>query len=54
MPIRVGWQLAIQVFPLGITQERRLKLPSLELIREGALAPVWSDGEALVLAGSHP
>jgi hypothetical protein len=39
MPIRVGWQLAIQVFPLGITQERRLKLPSLELIREGGISP---------------
>jgi hypothetical protein len=35
----VGWNLAIRVFPLSITQERRLKPPVPDLIRE-ALAPV--------------
>jgi hypothetical protein len=40
-------------FPLGITRERCLKPPGLDLTG-GALAPVWSYGEALALAGSHP
>jgi hypothetical protein len=30
-----------------------VKPPDLNLTGEGALAPVWSYGEALVLAGSH-
>jgi hypothetical protein len=52
MPLRVGWHLAVQVFPLGITQECRLKLPGLDLVV--ALALIWYYGEALAPAGSHP
>jgi hypothetical protein len=32
MPLRVGWHLAIWVFPPGITWERHLKPPGLDLI----------------------
>jgi hypothetical protein len=53
MPLRVGWHLAVRVFPSGITQERCLKPPDLDLIGR-ALAPVWSYGEAVALANSHP
>jgi hypothetical protein len=31
-PLYVGWHLAIQIFPSGITQERRLKPPGSYLI----------------------
>jgi hypothetical protein len=53
MPLRVGWHQAIQFFSPGITRERRLKPPCPDLTG-GTLAPVWSYGEALALAGSHP
>jgi hypothetical protein len=53
MPLCVGWHLAVRVFSSGITQERRLKPPDLDLIGR-ALAPVWSYGEAVALANSHP
>jgi hypothetical protein len=43
MPLLVGWHLAIQVF-----------LPGITLRGGGALAHVWSYGEALALVGSHP
>jgi hypothetical protein len=32
MPLCVGWHLAVRVFPLGITRERRLKLHGPYLI----------------------
>jgi hypothetical protein len=45
----VDWHLAVRVFPPGITQERRLKPPGLNLIGvgRGALAPIESYGEVL-------
>jgi hypothetical protein len=51
----VGWYLAIQVLPIRITQERHLKLPSLDLIGGGggASTTVWSYGEALTLDACH-
>jgi hypothetical protein len=52
-PLRVGWHRAIQVLPPGITWEIRLKPPGPDLTVM-ALAPVWSYGEPLDLAGSHP
>jgi hypothetical protein len=39
MPLCVGWHLDIRIFPSGITRERHLKPPSLDLIG-WALAPV--------------
>jgi hypothetical protein len=55
MPLHVGWHQAIWVFPPRITQERLLNAPGLDLTGGGgALASVWSYGEALALAGSHP
>jgi hypothetical protein len=48
----VGWHQAIQVNSPRIAQERHLKPPGSDLIGE-ALAPVWTNGEALALAGSH-
>jgi hypothetical protein len=53
MPLCVGWHRAVWAFLPGITREKRLKPPGPNLA-EGALAHVWSYGEALVLAGSHP
>jgi hypothetical protein len=53
MPLCVDWHRAVWVFPLGITWERYLKPPGPDLTG-GALAPIWSYGEALALAGSHP
>jgi hypothetical protein len=38
-PLYVGWHLAVRVFPPGITRERRLKAPGLDLIA-GVLAPI--------------
>jgi hypothetical protein len=38
----VGWYLAIQVLPIRITQERHLKLPSLDLIGGGGGHPPLS------------
>jgi hypothetical protein len=40
-------------FSARIARERPVKPPGSNLIR-GALAPIWSYGEALALAGSHP
>jgi hypothetical protein len=54
MSLRVGWHLAVRVFSKGITRESRLKPTGQDLPGgEGALAPVWSYGEVLALAGSH-
>jgi hypothetical protein len=52
MLLHVGWHLAVRVFPIEITRERRLKPPGQDLTG-GASAPVWSYGEALAIAGSH-
>jgi hypothetical protein len=35
MPLRVGWHQALQVFPLGISQERCLKSYGLDLTEGG-------------------
>jgi hypothetical protein len=51
MPLHVVWHLVIRVFPIGITRESRLK--HIARICLGVLAPVWSYGEVLTLAGSH-
>jgi hypothetical protein len=32
MPLRVGWHLAIRVFPPGITWEKHMKSPGPDLI----------------------
>jgi hypothetical protein len=40
-------------FSARIIRERRVKPPDPDLTR-GALAPVWSYGEAPALTGSHP
>jgi hypothetical protein len=53
MPLRVGWHQVIWGFPPGITWERNLKPSGPDLAR-GALAHVWSYGEALSLVGCHP
>jgi hypothetical protein len=54
MSLRVGWQVAVQVFLSGITQKSRLKPPGPDLIAQGgAITPIWSYGEALSLASSH-
>jgi hypothetical protein len=52
-PLCVGWHRAVRVLLLGITRERRLKPPGPDLIGGGS-APVWSYGETLALATSHP
>jgi hypothetical protein len=54
MPLHVGWHLIVWVFLIGITHESHLKPPGRDLLRGGALAPFWSYGEVLALAGSHP
>jgi hypothetical protein len=36
-PLHVGWHRVIRVFPSGITQERRMKPPSLDLT--GGISP---------------
>jgi hypothetical protein len=51
--LRVSWHRAVWIFLLGITRERRLKPPGPDLTGRGALAPVWSYGEALALVGCH-
>jgi hypothetical protein len=38
-PLCVGWHLAVWVFSLGITQEKRLKTPGPDLIGEGGISP---------------
>jgi hypothetical protein len=38
-PLRVGWHRAVRFFPLGITQERRLKPPGLDLTGGGGIGP---------------
>jgi hypothetical protein len=53
MPLRLGWHIAVLVLPIWITWKRRMKLPGLDLYR-GASTLVWSYGEALAFAGSHP
>jgi hypothetical protein len=55
MSLRVGWQVAVQVFLSGITQKSCLKPPGPDLIAQGggAITPIWSYGEALSLASSH-
>jgi hypothetical protein len=56
MPLCVGWHRAIWFFPPGITWERCLKPPGLDLAGGGggwALATVWSYREALALVGSQ-
>jgi hypothetical protein len=55
MSLRVGWHRAVQVFPLGITRERNLKPPGLDLtgVGVGALAPIGYFVETLALAGSQ-
>ena len=37
MPLCVGWHLVIRVFPIGITWERRMKLPGPDLPRGGII-----------------
>jgi hypothetical protein len=54
MPLSVGWHLAVCVLPIGITQERHIKPPGPDLPGGKASAPVWSYGEVLTLASSHP
>jgi hypothetical protein len=55
MPLYVGWNLAILVFPPGITQENQFKPPTLDLPwRGGASTPLLSFGEVLALDCSHP
>jgi hypothetical protein len=53
MPLHVGWHLAVQVFSIGITRERRMKPPDPDLHR-GTSAPTWSYGEVHAHASSHP
>jgi hypothetical protein len=57
MPFCVGWHLAIRVFPIEITRESHKKPLGQDLAGGGAgggaLALIWSYGEALALAGSH-
>jgi hypothetical protein len=55
MPLCMGWHQALRVFLPWITRERRMKPPGPDLTGGGGgLTPVWSYGEALALASSHP
>jgi hypothetical protein len=38
-PLRVGWHLAVQVFPPGITRDSRLKPPGSDLIGGRGISP---------------
>jgi hypothetical protein len=40
MPLYVGWNLAILVFPPGITQENQFKPPTLDLPWRGGHQPL--------------